>query len=323
LKPVHPSAFGAKGSKASHLTRRPNLGWAGLVLLSALVGLLSAGYALGLLGDWAELRPSLTKIVTSSAGDGNTEVSGEPGSIDSGVRLFEASRFLERERADISGRASVDAPGETPANPPAEASKRAQVERLIKLMEQSEATWAEGYKAERERADGIARELASVRAELVNRAAAEAALRAEVARMGKLLAAAGWTKKLAADQKKSKGVVKDSASMRAELADRAAAAEAFARAANEATTNITTGSAMTDRLETDAMPDPVQTTTMDQGGASTFAARFGFQSSPTASMQVSSSTGMAKRERRMRKPANGTTRQTRAIGTETPTARSP
>jgi len=249
LKPVHPSAFGAKGSKASHLTRRPNLGWAGLVLLSALVGLLSAGYALGLLGDWAELRPSLTKIVTSSAGDGNTEVSAETGSIDSGVRQFEGSRFLERERADISGRASVAAPGETPANPPAEASKRAQVERLIKLMEQSEATWAEGYKAERERADGIARELASVRAELVNRAAAGAALRAEVARMGRLLEAAK-TEKLAADRKKSKGAVKDSASVRAELADRAAATEA-------------------------------------------------------------------------RKPASGTNRQTRVIGTETPNAKNP
>jgi hypothetical protein len=225
LKPVHPSAFGAKASKTSHLTQRRNLGWAGLAILSALVGLLSAGYALGLVGDLAELRPSLTKIVRSSAGDANTEVSGETGSIDSGVRQFEASRFLERERADIGGRASVAAPGETPANPPAEASKGAQVERLIKLMEQSEATWAEGYKAERERADGIARELASVRAELANRAAAEAALRAEVARRGRLLEAAK-TEKLAADRKKSKGVVKDSASVRAELANRGAAAEA-------------------------------------------------------------------------------------------------
>jgi hypothetical protein len=201
---MHGSVFGAKGSRAR------NLGWAGLVL-SALAGLLSAGYALGLLGDWGELRPSLIKVVTSSPGDGNTNVTGKPTSINNSARAY------------------IVASVETPANPPAEASERKQVERLLQLMQQSEATWAEGYKAERERADGIARDLASVRAELATRVAAEAALRAEVVRMAKLLGARETgSKKLAADRKKSKGVVKDSASSAHALADRAAAPKVFA-----------------------------------------------------------------------------------------------
>jgi hypothetical protein len=214
---MHGSVFDAKGSRAR------NLGWAGLVL-PALAGLLSAGYALGLLGDWGELRPSLTKTVPSSADDGNPNVTGVIGSI--GARQVEVPRFSERARADNSARASVV---EAPANAPAEASESAQIERLINLMKLSEATWAEGYKAERERADGIARDLASVRAELATRVAAEAALRAEVVRMAKLLGARETgSKKLAADRKKSKGVVKDSASSAHALADRAAAPKVFA-----------------------------------------------------------------------------------------------
>ena len=97
-----------------------------------------------------------------------------------------------------------------PAQVAAEPSERTQVERLMQLMGQSEATWAEGYKAERERADGIARDLASVRAELAARVAVETAVRAENARMAKLLKArkAEGTKKLAAERQKSESTAK-------------------------------------------------------------------------------------------------------------------
>jgi hypothetical protein len=96
---------------------------------------------------------------------------------------------------------------------------------LIQLLEKSEATWAEGYNAERQRADDVAKDLASVRAELADRVTAEAAARAEVARMAKLLEAKDteWTNKLDAERKRSDGVAKDLASVRAELADRAPA----------------------------------------------------------------------------------------------------
>jgi len=305
---MHGSDLGAKGGRASLLTRRGHLGWAALVLLCVLTG---TGYALGLLGDWRELRSSLIKIVTLAQGDGDAEVSGAPASMDSGARQVEASRSAGRERADSSPPSNGAASGKAPANPPAEASERAQVERLMKLMEQSEATWAEGYKAERERADGIARDLATVRAELADRVAAEAALRAEVERMAKLLEAkeAKSATKPATEQEKSTGVVKDTASGRAELADGPAAAETSARAANEVTTATTTGPAMTDRLKTIPVPNPLPPTTTGRGDSST--TLFGFGSTAQRSVQVPSSAGAAKRERRgrtsihMRTPANG------------------
>jgi hypothetical protein len=173
---------------------------------------LSAGYTLGLLGDWQQLRPSLTRFVTASVDNGDTGMNDELGSIDSGTREVEASRFDNSARASVSTQVAV------------EPSERTQVERLMQLMGQSEATWAEGYKAERERADGIARDLASVRAELTARVAAETAVRAENARMAKLLKArkAEGTKKLAAEQRKSESTAKDS-SIVAKRTDGAAA----------------------------------------------------------------------------------------------------
>jgi hypothetical protein len=96
---------------------------------------------------------------------------------------------------------------------------------LIQLLEKSEATWAEGYNAERQRADGVAKDLATIRAELADRVTAEAAAREEVARMAKLLEAkeTEWTSKLDAERKRSDGTAKDLAAVRAELADRAPA----------------------------------------------------------------------------------------------------
>ena len=305
------SDFEEKRGKAPPLTRRGKLGWAAVVLLSALAGLLSVEYTFGLLGDWGELRSSLT-----FAGDRNPALTGEPNSIDGGARQFEASRFSEQEGADNSARAVVTARVEVPAHAPAVDSERAQVERLMQLLEKSEATWAEGYNAERERADGIARDLASVRAELADRVAAEASGRADVEQMAKLLEAkeAEWTDKLDAERKRADRVAKELAGVRAELGNRAAA-EASGRAANDATASIKARSAMTDRATTGAVPDQVLTT-MNRRSDSTFSdgdvlvtSIFGFRSIPRASTHVSSRAGVAKSERhssrslRMRKPA--------------------
>jgi hypothetical protein len=268
---------------------------AGLVLLSALAGLLSPEYMSGLLGDWEGSTPSATNLVKSSTGDGNTDLSGALGSIDSGARQIEASRLSKSQLADSGARASAAAAAKALVNPPVEGSERPQIERLIQLLDKSEATWAEGYNAERERADGIARDLASVRAELADRVAAETAARAEVARMAKLLEAkeTDRAKKLAAEQDKSERLAKDAARVRAELPD-GAAGEIPAQAPKEATTAVTTGSAMTDRRKT--VPALVRPT-MDRDGGSTFAPIFGFGSKPRASKQVSISSGLLRRER--------------------------
>ena len=187
----------AEDGRPSGLTTRTNVGW-GLVILFTLVGLLTAGYTLGILGDLGELRSSLTKIVKSFAGGSNTDITDEVGSIDSSAR--EASSFSKQEP-----RAVVAVPVEVAASTTAEASARMEVERLTRLLETSEATWAEGHKAERERSDGIARDLATVRAELADRATAEASARTEVAQMTKLLEAkeTEWTKRLDAEREKA------------------------------------------------------------------------------------------------------------------------
>jgi len=249
----------------------------------------------GLLGDWEGSAPSATNLVKSSTGDGNTDMSYALGSIDSGARQIQASRLSEPQRTDSGARASVAAAAKALLDPPAEGSERPQIERLIQLLDKSEATWAEGYNAERERADGIARDLASVRAELADRVAAETAARAEVARMAKLLEAkeTDWAKKLAAERDKSKRLAKDAAVVRGEPSD-GAAGEIPAPAGKEATTAVTTGSAMTGRLKT--VPAPVRPT-MDRDGGSTFAPVFGFGSKPRASKQVSISPGLVKRQR--------------------------
>jgi hypothetical protein len=212
----------AEDDRAPRSTRLRNLGWAGFVLILILGGVLTAGYTLGLLGDWQGLPASLTETVPPSAGGGHMNVTGEAAAIDNSARQVEAPSFPERERADSTARAAVAVPGQVQAGAPGEASARTQVEGLLRLLEQSETTWAEGYNAERQRAEGIARDLATVRAELADHATAEAAARAEVARMAKLLEAkeAEWANKLDAERKRSEGAAKDLASVRAELADR-------------------------------------------------------------------------------------------------------
>jgi hypothetical protein len=111
--------------------------------------------------------------------------------------------------------------------------------------------------------------------------------------MAKLLEAkeTDRAKKLAAEQDKSERLAKDAARVRAELPD-GAAGEIPAQAPKEATTAVTTGSAMTDRRKT--VPAPVRPT-MDRDGG--FAPIFGFGSKPRASKQVSISSGLLRRER--------------------------
>ena len=131
-----------------------------------------------------------------------------------------------------------------------------EVAQTAKLLEVKETEWTKKLDAERKRSDGVAKDLAGVRAELATRATAEASARAEAAQMAKLLEAkeAEWTKKLAAERERAAGVAKDLAAVRTELADRVTA-DASARMA------------MADRLKTVAVPDPPRTT-IDRGGGS-------------------------------------------------------
>ena len=296
---------------APPLTRRANLG-RGFVAIAALIGLLVAGHTLRLLGDFGELRPSQTEIVTSVAGRDNKDLIDEISSIDHSAGSFGARIFSERDRADSTARDLADTTAEASARPEA----RMEVAQLAKLLEENEKIWAAGHDAERERADGIARDLATVREELAGRIAAEASARMDVDQLAKLLDAneKEWTTRLNAERERSDGIARDLATVRAELADRITA-EASARmdvdqlarllAANEKewttrlnaerersdgiardlatvraeladrtiadasprndlTTNIKTGSAMTDRPRTVTVRDPLRMT-IDRG----------------------------------------------------------
>jgi hypothetical protein len=150
----------------------------------------------------------------------------------------------------------------------AEASARMEVAQVARLLETNEKEWTTRLNAERERSDGIARDLATVRAELADRITAEASARMEVAQVARLLEAneKEWTTRLNAERERSDGIARDLATVRAELVDRTIA-EASARTANDLTTNIKTGSAMTDRLKTVTVRDPLRMT-IDRGGSS-------------------------------------------------------
>ena len=96
----------------------------------------------------------------------------------------------------------------------AEASARTEVAQMTKLLEAKETEWTKRLDAERERSAGLAKDLATVRAELADRVTAEASARTEVAQMTKLLEAkeTEWTKRLDAERESSAGLAKDLAS---------------------------------------------------------------------------------------------------------------
>ena len=74
---------------------------------------------------------------------------------------------------------------------------------MTKLLEAKETEWTKRLDAEREKSAGVAKDLASVRAELANRVTAEASAGTEVAQMTKLLEAkeTEWTKRLTPNEK--------------------------------------------------------------------------------------------------------------------------
>ena len=109
----------------------------------------------------------------------------------------------------------------------AETAARGQIAYLTKWLEDNEKMSEVALDAERNRSDGIARDLAAVRAELADRITAEASARNEIAKLTKLLESGEreWAKRLNAERV-SDG--KTLATVRAELADRITA-EASAR----------------------------------------------------------------------------------------------
>ena len=100
----------------------------------------------------------------------------------------------------------------------AEASARRLIAYLEKWLKDNEMMSTDALDAERERSDGIARDLAAVRSELADRITAEASARNEIAQLTKRLEASEneWTTRLTAERGSNSGSL---AAVRAELSD--------------------------------------------------------------------------------------------------------
>ena len=133
----------------------------------------------------------------------------------------------ERERSDGIARDLAAVRSELADRITAEASARNEIAQLTKRLEASENEWTTRLTAERGSNSGS---LAAVRAELADSITAVASARTEIEQLIQRLAAneKDWTTKLDAERELSRGLTRDLATVRAELAERIAA-EASAR----------------------------------------------------------------------------------------------
>ena len=133
----------------------------------------------------------------------------------------------ERERSDGIARDLAAVRSELADRITAEASARNEIAQLTKRLEASENEWTTRLTAERGSNSGS---LAAVRAELADSITAVASARTEIEQLIQRLAAneKDWTTKLDAERERSRGLTRDLATVRAELAERIAA-EASAR----------------------------------------------------------------------------------------------
>ena len=202
---------------------RPSKLRRGVLAVVALIGLLPAGYALGIFGDFAERR----RVIETSVDGGHKAPSDEASSIENRAVKLEAGGYLERARADSIASDPDQAAFAGPTTAEASPLDAAQ---LVKLVAAAETVSAGERDAEPKRSDGVAQELAIVRAELADRVAAEASARREVAQLARLLEVNEkiWAGALDAERERSDGIARELATVRAELADHVTA-EAAAR----------------------------------------------------------------------------------------------
>ena len=138
--------------------------------------------------------------------------------IETNEKEWTANLNAERERSDGIARELAAVRAELGDRVNAEAVARKELAEAARRLETNEKEWTANLNAERERSDGIARELAVVRAELGDRVNSEALARKELAEAAKSLGAnEEWTTKLKAERERSDGIAKELASVRAEL----------------------------------------------------------------------------------------------------------
>src|SRR5436190_7608255 len=183
----------------------------------------------GIARDLATVRAELADRIAAEA-SARMDVDQLAKLLDANEKEWTTRLNAERERSDGIARDLATVRAELADRIAAEASARMDVDQLAKLLDANEKEWTTRLNAERERSDGIARDLATVRAELADRIAAEASARMDVDQLARLLAAneKEWTTRLNAERERSDGIARDLATVRAELADRITA-EASAR----------------------------------------------------------------------------------------------
>ena len=223
-----------------------------------LVAISTAGYTLGIFGDFEKLYSSLSKVASTALSNrdeevhsiDNSAVAAKAGSVFEGELAHNLNRqdFADRTAAQASTASGLEATekvwkvehhneqkrsddvalelaavrAELADRVNTEAAARKELADSAKRLEANEKEWAAKLNAERERSNGVARDLAAVRAELADRVNTEAAARKELADSAKRLEAneKEWAAKLNAERERSNGVARDLAAVRAELADR-------------------------------------------------------------------------------------------------------
>ena len=140
-------------------------------------------------------------------------------------KVWKVEHHNEQKRSDDVALELAAARAELADRVNTEAAARKELADSAKRLEANEKEWTTKLNAERERSNGVARDLAAARAELADRVNTEAAARKELADFAKRLEAneKEWTTKLNAERQRFDGAVGDLAAVRAEFADRISA----------------------------------------------------------------------------------------------------
>ena len=211
----------------------------------------------GIARDLAAVRAELADHITAEASARN-EIAKLTKLLESGER--EWAKRLNAERVS-DGKTLASLRAELADHITAEASARKEIEQLTKRLATNEKEWTTKLNAERKSSDGVARDLAAVRAELADRINVEASARRDKAELEKLIKAneTEWTSRLNAELERSEVIARDLATVQAELAKRIAA-EASAPPTNDFTSTIKSTSVPTDRMATVTKRDPSTST---------------------------------------------------------------
>ena len=161
----------------------------------------------GIARDLAAVRSELADRITAEASARN-EIAQLTKRLEASENEW-TTRLTAERGSDSASLAAVRA--ELADSITAVASARKEIEQLTQRLATNEKDWTTKLDAERERSHGLARDLATVRAELAERIAAEASARGGILDLEKLSKAneTEWTSRFPTELERSEGMARD------------------------------------------------------------------------------------------------------------------